>query len=635
MDPSLPRDIRCVLGEAACNGSCPYHLWLKGHAADEDGTLPLLEARRLLAIYPPQVTTVCKAAVGGIRRAGHLQLVAAKTNATAAPAALSPAGRVVRFMRLLAHLETAPWANLSFDVNRGILRRLAASHVHLIAPGGDATELLHIIDPKSSLAGANNLVWVTNRQQGKTTTLGKFIAAMSIACPLGGLLACVYSTSLGKAQELTNAAKEYVRWMGTPEGRSDDFPTVFFETNNTQRFVVNNGAVCNTVCARPKNTDSCRGDNPRFGIVDEVAFVASDFWYKFVYPLLQVGSRAFTCATTPPPPRGFFQPFLEQVIAKNKEGDNFFTLINHSLSCGPCLAIDDGERCCHHLHLIPPWKSLVRFNQMKALVPASKREDFATEVYGVLAGTVPSYLPKELIAAAVQRERHSTAGYHSILWVGIDPASHGVSDMGMCAFVVSSAGMHIVAGLASVNVSRCQTTEVQAIVRSFLSDLRSSSPVVGSETQIVPIIECNNNEVLAMSILRTFQEFGPVWMPFTDERFGTCISSGIGVWTTHENKMAGIQSSYQALLDGRVTFAEPLVTTGANTFRSRAREVDPEAMVDLLAAQLFAIQDQPDGTVSGKTLSGGKDDLAMAFIMAVFWSLSVRAHEMQASVSAL
>jgi len=536
-------------------------------------------------------------------------------------------------MRLLTHLESAPWANLTFGINQKILRRLTAAHLHLIAPGGDATELLHLVDPQRSLAGANNLIWVTNRQQGKTTTLGLFIAAMAIACPLGGLLACVYSTSMGKAQELTSAAKEYVRWVGTPEGRCLDFPAVRFAQNNTQRFSVSNGVATNLVCARPKNTDSCRGDNPRFGIVDEVAFVSSDFWYKFVYPLLQVGSRAFTCATTPPPPRGFFQPFLEQVIQRNAEGDNFFTLVNHSLSCAACLAIDDGERCCHNLHLIPPWKSLVRFNQMKALVPASKREDFATEVYGVLAGTVPSYVPKELLKAAVQRERHRAVGAHSLLWVGIDPASHGVSDMGMCAFVVSSEGMHIVAGLASVNVSRCQTTEVQAIVADFLRGLREGSPVVGRHTQIVPIIECNNNEILAMSILRTFQDFGPVWMPFTDDRFAACISSGIGVWTTHENKMAGIQSVYQALLDGRVTFAGPMVTVGARAYRARARAVEPETAVELLAEQLYAIQDQPDGTVSGKTMSGGKDDLAMAFIMAVFWSLSVRAHEMQASVA--
>jgi hypothetical protein len=389
------------------------------------------------------------------------------------------------------------------------------------------------------------------------------------------------------------------------------------------------------VSARPKNTDSCRGDNPRFGIVDEVAFVHPDFWYKFIYPLLQVGTRTFTCATTPPPPRGFFQPFIDQITDRNAKGDYFFRLINHSLSCAECLAAGDGERCCHNLHLIPPWKSLVRFNQMKALIPASKRADFATEVYGVLAEAAPTYLPRRLVLAAAERERISEPVEHDIVWVSVDPASHGVSDMAAVAFVISNAGMHVIVGLLSVNMHRCQTTEVQTVIDTFLGRLRSQCSMIGPGTQIVPVIECNNNEILAMSILRTFQAHGPIWMPFTTDRFSTYISSGIGVWTTHENKMAGIQSTYQALIDGRLAYAADLVTTDAREFRPRARMVEGTELIELLSAQLIAVQDQPNGDVSGKTLAGGKDDMAMSLIMGIFWALSVRAFEMQESVGAL
>ena len=50
---------------------------------------------------------------------------------------MTPHRRLARFMRLLAHLQTAPWAAMEFSVNTTILRRLTAAHVHLIAPGGD------------------------------------------------------------------------------------------------------------------------------------------------------------------------------------------------------------------------------------------------------------------------------------------------------------------------------------------------------------------------------------------------------------------------------------------------------------------------------------------------------------------
>ena len=126
--------------------------------------------------------------------------------------------RLAKFLRLLRHLGTAPWANKQFAVNETILRRLTASHLHLIV-GKDAfasderADFFRMINPRSTLNGAENLVWITNRQQGKTSTLSKFLAALAISSPCGGTLACVYSTSLDRAQELTKATKQYIYWM--------------------------------------------------------------------------------------------------------------------------------------------------------------------------------------------------------------------------------------------------------------------------------------------------------------------------------------------------------------------------------------------------------------------------------------
>jgi hypothetical protein len=544
---------------------------------------------------------------------------------------------MARFLRLLAHMETAWMAPQSFSINSAILMQLTAAHAHLIAPGGDPTEMLHMIDPHSSLVGSKNLVWITNRQQGKTTTLGKFIAAMAIACPTGGLLACVYSTNQDRAQELTKMAKEYIHWMKTPAGRSVDFPTLKMVKNNSTQFELYNGEAYNVIKARPKNANSCRGDNPAFVIVDEVAFVADDFWWKFIYPLLQVDTRQVTCATTPPPSDGFFQKFIEEVIKKNKEGDFFFRLVNHSLSCSVCLENEDAARCCHNLHLIPPWKSLVRLNRMKALVPASKHQDFETEVYGVLSKAAPKYLPAALLDAAAARQRYAwdeNATPFGTVWVAVDPASHGKSDMGVLALAVTPDGMHVILGLASVNMSRCQTTEVQAVVRSFVLKLRRL-PLLDQHTLIVPIIECNNNEILAMSILRVFQDCGPVWLPFTSDRFDAYITHNIGIWTTEENKMAAIQTTYQALLDGRVTFAADLATTDMSVVHLRARKVPAEELVKVLCDQLKAFRDQPDGKVSGKGMAGEKDDLGMAALMAFYWNLCVRHYEQQQATSLL
>lgn len=69
-----------------------------------------------------------------------------------------------------------------------------------------------------------------------------------------------------------------------------------------------------------------------------------------------------------------------------------------------------------------------------------------------------------------------------------------------------------------------------------------------------------NTQVLAQSILSVFSRHLPVWMPFTRDRFNVYITDGLGVWTSHENKMQMLQHTYQTLLEGRMSYSERVVT---------------------------------------------------------------------------
>lgn len=92
---------------------------------------------------------------------------------------------------------------------------------------------------------------------------------------------------------------------------------------------------------------------------DEVGFVTADFWFRFAYPLIQVGERVFTMATTPAHSGTFFAAFTDAIIkATVDEGHSSFTLINHSLVCEECLENGLGDECCHKLNMIPRWKSV-------------------------------------------------------------------------------------------------------------------------------------------------------------------------------------------------------------------------------------------------------------------------------------
>lgn len=628
--------MECALGlkpQCPDRKACKYHSFLadvQKHGYDCEKTA-LIESRRQLLIYPPNNPNAKATGAVTLKKAGSASVSLGRPRFGIDSIVPRPTRQLMAFVRLINHMCNCPWSNIKFDINYQILMRLTASHMQLIAPGAPQT-LCSILDPRAVLEGAQNVCWITNRQQGKTSTLARFLAAVAVACPLGGLVFTVYSTSLDRSVELIKSAKQYIFWLDSKEGRHPEF-NFSIDRNNERMFALKvkspfgDADVVNQCWARPKNPESCRGDAPRAAIFDEVAFIGKRLWTDFAFPLLQVKGRVFTLATTPPAPSSWFSVFVDQIRARNKANDFFFNLINHSLSCAKCLEAGEAVDCCHNLAFVPPWKSLVTLNQMLNL--ATDKEAYAIEVYGILAAGGSEYIPAKLVDAALQRTRISEQFAADFLWVSIDPPAHGVSDFAGTAFVMSPTGVYVFVGMFNVNVKRCQTTEVQQIVHQFLERLRKH-PLVGPELTLIPIIECNNNEILSMSILRVFEHYGSVHIPWTDDNFGVSISHGIGVWMNHDNKMAMLQSMYQTLMDGRIAFASSIVVADKTAYVANATAIDGESLLAKWAVQLKAMQDQPDGSISGKHL--GNDDLATACMQGIYWSISARAMFMQKSI---
>ena len=387
--------------------------------------------------------------------------------------------RLARFLRLLSHFDRAPWANITFSINETIMHRLIASHIHLIC-GAEASdkreraELFSMINPHLVLEGSQHVVWVTNRQQGKTSTMGKFCATLACCSESGGQLINIYSTSLDRAIELMKSSRAYIDYLMSPSGAHPEWANLRYVKNSFNAYSLQNGpnAPINQVVSKPKNVDSCRGDAPKCAMFDEIAFMQENFWYKFAFPLLQVSERVCTCCTTPPAPNSFFETFIENVRARNAKNDMFFKLINHSLSCKQCIEIGQAAQCTHNLHFIPPWKSIQRFTQLRVLVPTRQQKNFEKEVFGVLADAEGGYFPKRLVNAFIGRARHNkrfVAPSPPACYVSIDPAGHQVSEMALCAHILCpSTGMTVIVGLASINVSQCEMLHIQALTKVFL-----------------------------------------------------------------------------------------------------------------------------------------------------------------------
>jgi hypothetical protein len=639
----------CSLGKRHCQ-RCAFCTYANSAGSVErlhtnaECSIELFETLRLCAVTAVVSKSTALATSRSTRPVarsiGHMVVVPRAFTSSQSQSCSVAEARLRRFLRLVEHLDKAPWASIVFNINDLMIRRMTASHLHLIVgkehfSANNRSKLYHLIAPSLKLDGVKNIAWVTNRQQGKTSTVGKFIAALSIASPVGGQLINVYSTSLDRANELTKAAKQYVDWMMTTEGQHPEWTSLRYTKNTYQQYTIQaaDGAARNSVVSKPKNPDSCRGDAPSAAFFDEIGFMTSDFWYKFALPLLQVTDRIATCTTTPPPLDSFFAIFITQIIARNKKNDYWFALYNHSLACEQCIEMMEADKCCHNLHFIPPWKCMLQFTNLRNLMPKNQIKNFQKEVYGVLDSQQHFYFPKKLLAAVQARARHGPSFVCSkipLLWVAIDPAGHGVSEMGMVATIVSpDTAMTVIVGASSMNVGQCEVTQIQALVRAFVRRLRAH-PLVHKLAPIVPIVECNNNHVFAMSIVMAFREFAPIFMPFTRDRFRSHIIDGIGVTTTHDNKQSMVTAVYQQIVEGRVVLSAHLCTACRHDIDGRVQPTLASDAVDDLLQQLGRVRDHPDGTISGKTDAGDNDDLAMAFMMGVYWSLSVRASDPRA-----
>lgn len=286
--------------------SCKYHGWVRATKASADALvvgspIPTVIRNMLLTASTVPAPLVQTGMYRAVKRAR--------------PAEMSVAvSRLLKFLRLARIFHMAPWASSVFDVNEDIFLRLTASHLPLIC-GSEGVKkerhkLLQILAAHRQLEGSGNLVWITNRQQGKTTTIGRFIALLACTALCGGLMCTIYAPSLDRAVELLKAVKAYINWFkARPEGAH-----IKYARDCERMFVLDNGQVCNELAARPKNVESCRGgtlacvlcswyrfclkfymftracfcvwggfffaDAPACCFFDEVAFIDESFWYK-------------------------------------------------------------------------------------------------------------------------------------------------------------------------------------------------------------------------------------------------------------------------------------------------------------------------------------------------------------------
>lgn len=197
--PAAPRldSFDCLVADAgASDCRCSYHQFIRNLSRVEDLVVPfpMPESKRLyrleLGRKKQQQTTTA------LRRIDSLPFSRKTSSDSIAVTRLS------RFLELLSVFCSAPWCSAYHKPNHMMLQRLTYSHLPIIV-GRDhmeaGQELLKNLITSDTTLSPGNQVWICNRQQGKTTTLGQFCATLLMLSVCNAEKTIfLYSTSLDR-----------------------------------------------------------------------------------------------------------------------------------------------------------------------------------------------------------------------------------------------------------------------------------------------------------------------------------------------------------------------------------------------------------------------------------------------------
>jgi hypothetical protein len=360
-------------------------------------------------------------------------------------------------------------------------------------------------------------------------------------------------------------------------------------------------------------------------------------------------NRAGTLARSPIP----HSPLTAHPRRANADGDFHFKYITHTLACTACINSGIAQRCIHNLGNLPAWKSIMKLAQIKRIYPKKQQREFETEVLGIPEDTAEGYIDSALLDALREKPRFVPEHGERFpeVWVGVDPLSHGRSEMGLAAIAYSSRGEKVVLGAAAVPTRRPMLVEVRAAINVFLGKLRDHPGA--AMAIIVPIVEwygaghshraaprpappvragphtshrarstptptptptpthththSNNNEVYAHELVRAFDAFPPLNNPWNRAAFDKNIAPNIGVYTTQETKLEALSELLASLLKNQVVVSQDFFTVGAEAFNPKEDPAEPEEQIEVLCDQLKNFTDHDDGSISGKS-AGNEDD---------------------------
>jgi hypothetical protein len=459
----------------------------------------------------------------------------------------------------------------------------------------------------------------TARQIGKTTTMAIAIAALMCVADGGMDLCKIYARTQTQAKSLLTELKSIFYRLPAHLRPSS------VETDNAHTLSIlssSNGLLV-TATACPGNVEGIRGHKPRVIVVDEYQFTLPEFWTQHIWALTQVTSRVLICASTPGEPGSYMA--AETTRMKNTPTQYPESVVlDFSLVCQKHRDDDVPLQCRCKLDYLPPWKNVAAIRQAQGQYGDGNTADFIQEVLGepVSAGT-RIFDPRKLAHAFTQScIELCLPPQGNAIYVAIDPSGGGESELAIASILYTNESQLLLLGLDSAMTKKLGAVDISNFVRAHLRKLRRFVYTMG--VVLIPIVEDQGGIPMAQTICDIFseEEFMPTAYLVGHKVDSTCRSDGVPTTKPIKENMVFLVESL--LDDDRIKIIENLATTGSRNAISQKGFSTSADMVRLLHTQLGYLFYDDKKHITGKLGPGFKDDLAMAFMLALYWSNKLR-----------
>jgi len=295
---------------------------------------------------------------------------------------------------------------------------------------------------------------------------------------------------------------------------------------------------------------------------------------------------------------------------KLPNGEGLFNTLEVKLACDDCLKGDHPERCVHMTDEIPPWKSVAKFDMIKAIY-GNKIELLQRESMGLVTEDMQSVFKQKYVNLLFNAQKYSLAKEPAFVFIATDPNGGGSSDMALVSIVIEYNKICIV-GMDSAPVKGHEA--IEKLLKAHVEALKRKPQFKESWFVFIPENNLGHEADHMAYMLRPYR------------RIYTLTEKGgiIGVNTTAVRKELYSMETVKYLCQESIRFWDQMVVANPGGGANEKERVMEDFKEQLLSFKRVIVHPErgfslPKIHYSGKS-KGGRDDLVMSLMIAIYWT---------------